>query len=232
MSDLLSVVFGDGLLCWQELVVVVWYGVCLELLVVVWVWIDNVCVIVCCIVVNGECVYGISIGFGVLCDVLLEGEQFVELLCNILFSYVCGVGELLCDEQIWVIICVVVVNYSQGKFGFDCLLVEGLLVLFNYGIILQVLVQGLVGYLIYMVYVGIVLFGIGEVSYCGSVVLVVVVLVVEGLVMVCLGVKDGFCLVNGMLCMIGFVCLVLDDVQCLVQWVDVIGVMSFEVLCG
>ncbi|WP_033988433.1 aromatic amino acid lyase, partial [Pseudomonas aeruginosa] len=79
MSDLPSVVFGDGPLRWQELVAVARHGARLELSAAAWARIDNARAIVCRIVANGERAYGISTGLGALCDVLLEGEQLAEL---------------------------------------------------------------------------------------------------------------------------------------------------------
>lgn len=170
MSDLPSVVFGDGPLRWQELVAVARHGARLELSAAAWARIDNARAIVCRIVANGERAYGISTGLGALCDVLLEGEQLAELSRNTLLSHACGVGEPLRDEQTRAIICAAVANYSQGKSGLDRSLVEGLLALLNHGITPQVPAQGSVGYLTHMAHVGIALLGIGEVSYRGSVV--------------------------------------------------------------
>ncbi len=134
MSDLPSVVFGDGPLRWQELVAVARHGARLELSAAAWARIDNARAIVCRIVANGERAYGISTGLGALCDVLLEGEQLAELSRNTLLSHACGVGEPLRDEQTRAIICAAVANYSQGKSGLDRSLVEGLLALLNHGI--------------------------------------------------------------------------------------------------
>lgn len=147
MSDLPSVVFGDGPLRWQELVAVARHGARLELSAAAWARIDNARAIVCRIVANGERAYGISTGLGALCDVLLEGEQLAELSRNTLLSHACGVGEPLRDEQTRAIICAAVANYSQGKSGLDRSLVEGLLALLNHGITPQVPAQGSVGYL-------------------------------------------------------------------------------------
>lgn len=232
MSDLPSVVFGDGPLRWQELVAVARHGARLELSAAAWARIDNARAIVCRIVANGERAYGISTGLGALCDVLLEGEQLAELSRNTLLSHACGVGEPLRDEQTRAIICAAVANYSQGKSGLDRSLVEGLLALLNHGITPQVPAQGSVGYLTHMAHVGIALLGIGEVSYRGSVVPAAAALAAEGLATVRLGAKDGLCLVNGTPCMTGLACLALDDAQRLAQWADVIGAMSFEALRG
>ncbi len=232
MSDLPSVVFGDGPLRWQELVAVARHGARLELSAAAWARIDNARAIVCRIVANGERAYGISTGLGALCDVLLEGEQLAELSRNTLLSHACGVGEPLRDEQTRAIICAAVANYSQGKSGLDRSLVEGLLALLNHGITPQVPAQGSVGYLTHMAHVGIALLGIGGVSYRGSVVPAAAALAAEGLATVRLGAKDGLCLVNGTPCMTGLACLALDDAQRLAQWADVIGAMSFEALRG
>ncbi|MFP8911464.1 aromatic amino acid lyase, partial [Pseudomonas aeruginosa] len=203
MSDLPSVVFGDGPLRWQELVAVARHGARLELSAAAWARIDNARAIVCRIVANGERAYGISTGLGALCDVLLEGEQLAELSRNTLLSHACGVGEPLRAEQTRAIICAAVANYSQGKSGLDRSLVEGLLALLNHGITPQVPAQGSVGYLAHMAHVGIALLGIGEVSYRGIVVPAAAALAAEGLSTVRLGDTDRPCLVKGTPCQTG-----------------------------
>lgn len=190
MSDLPSVVFGDGPLRWQELVAVARHGARLELSAAAWARIDNARAIVCRIVANGERAYGISTGLGALCDVLLEGEQLAELSRNTLLSHACGSasaarrtdpGDHLCRRRQLQPGQVRARPFAGGR-------AAGAAQPRDYP---QVPAQGSVGYLTHMAHVGIALLGIGEVSYRGSVVPAAAALAAEGLATVRLGAKDG-----------------------------------------
>lgn len=104
--------------------------------------------------------------------------------------------------------------------------------LFEYDCLLEVLVYGLVGYLIYMVYVVFVCVGYGYVCYCGECMCGDEVLWCIGCELLVFGVKEGLSLVNGMLCVMGLVVFVFVCVEWLFDWVDWIVVMSFENLGG
>lgn len=83
-----------------------------------------------------------------------------------------------------------------------------------------------------MAHTGLVLFGIGNVTYGGNIVLASEALATEGLEPCSLGAKDGLCIVSSTPCMTGLSCLGLDEAQRLMDWADVTGAMSFEALRG
>ncbi|GLZ86050.1 histidine/phenylalanine ammonia-lyase [Metapseudomonas resinovorans] len=227
-----KVLLGDSPLNWRQVVAVARHGARLELTPSAWARIDNARGIVDRIVERGERAYGISTGLGALSEVVLTAEQFATMSRNTLLSHACGVGPVLADEQTRAIICCAIANYSHGRSGLQRAVVEALLALLERGITPQVPSQGSVGYLTHMAHVGIALLGVGEVSYRGQVVPAAEALAAEGLEPVRLGAKDGLCLVNGLPCMTGLTCLVLDDAERLMRWADVIGAMSFEALRG
>lgn len=227
-----KVLLGDSPLNWRQVVAVARHGARLELTPAAWARIENARGIVERIVERGERAYGISTGLGALSDIVLNAEQFAALSRNTLLSHACGVGPVLADEQTRAIICCAIANYSHGRSGLQRAVVEALLALLERGITPRVPSQGSVGYLTHMAHVGIALLGVGEVSYRGQVVPAVEALAAEGLEPVRLGAKDGLCLVNGLPCMTGLTCLVLDDAERLMRWADVIGAMSFEALRG
>ena len=49
---------------------------------------------------EGRAVYGVTTGFGALCDVAIPREQTRALQENILMSHAAGVGEPLPDEVV------------------------------------------------------------------------------------------------------------------------------------
>ena len=208
MSDLPSVVFGDGPLRWQELVAVARHGARLELSAAAWARIDNARAIVCRIVANGERAYGISTGLGALCDVLLEGEQLAELSRNTCSAMPAGSASRCATNRPGrssVPPSPTTARASPAR-PFAGGRAAGAAQPRDYP---QVPAQGSVGYLTHMAHVGIALLGIGEVSYRGSVVPAAAALAAEGLATVRLGAGDGLCLVNGTPCMTGLACLAL-----------------------
>jgi histidine ammonia-lyase len=105
-----------------------------------------------------------------LCNITLPEEQLSQLSRNTLLSHACGVGPLLDDAQTRAIMCAAVANYSHGKSGISCAIVQQLLAFLNQQITPQVPSQGSVGYLTHMAHIGLALMGIGEVSWQGRVV--------------------------------------------------------------
>ncbi len=227
-----QVLWGDAPLCWQEVVQVARGQAQLALSAGAWERIAQGRAIVQHIIDAGQIAYGINTGLGALCNITLPEEQLSQLSRNTLLSHACGVGPLLDDAQTRAIMCAAVANYSHGKSGISCAIVQQLLAFLNQQITPQVPSQGSVGYLTHMAHIGLALMGIGEVSWQGRVVPAAEALAQAGLSAISPGAKEGLSLVNGTPCMTGMACLALDDASQLLDWADVTGAMSFEALRG
>ncbi|EMY3085253.1 TPA: histidine ammonia-lyase [Raoultella ornithinolytica] len=227
-----QVLWGDAPLCWQEVVQVARGQAQLALSAGAWERIAQGRAIVQHIIDAGQIAYGINTGLGALCNITLPEEQLSQLSRNTLLSHACGVGPLLDDAQTRAIMCAAVANYSHGKSGISCAIVQQLLAFLNQQITPQVPSQGSVGYLTHMAHIGLALMGSGEVSWQGRVVPAAEALAQAGLSAISPGAKEGLSLVNGTPCMTGMACLALDDASQLLDWADVTGAMSFEALRG
>ncbi|VFS71086.1 Histidine ammonia-lyase [Raoultella terrigena] len=226
------VLWGDAPLCWQDVVRVAREKAALALSDSAWQRIAQGRSIVQHIIDSGQIAYGINTGLGALCNITLPEEQLGQLSRNTLLSHACGVGPLLDEAHTRAIMCAAIANYSHGKSGISCAIVEQLLAFLNLQITPQVPSQGSVGYLTHMAHIGLALMGIGDVSWQGQVVPAEQALAQAGLEPIAPGAKEGLSLVNGTPCMTGMACLALDDAARLLDWADVTGAMSFEALCG
>lgn len=226
------VLWGDAPLCWQDVVRVAREKAALALSDSAWQRIAQGRTIVQHIIDSGQIAYGINTGLGALCNITLPEEQLGQLSRNTLLSHACGVGPLLDEAHTRAIMCAAIANYSHGKSGISCAIVEQLLAFLNLQITPQVPSQGSVGYLTHMAHIGLALMGIGDVSWQGQVVPAAQALAQAGLEPIAPGAKEGLSLVNGTPCMTGMACLALDDAARLLDWADVTGAMSFEALRG
>ncbi|VTN08417.1 Histidine ammonia-lyase [Raoultella terrigena] len=143
------------------------------------------------IIDSGQIAYGINTGLGALCNITLPEEQLGQLSRNTLLSHACGVGPLLDEAHTRAIMCAAIANYSHGKSGISCAIVEQLLAFLNLQITPQVPSQGSVGYLTHMAHIGLALMGIGDVSWQGQVVPAEQALAQAGLEPIAPGAKEG-----------------------------------------
>jgi histidine ammonia-lyase len=154
-----QVLWGDAPLCWQDVVRVARGEAQLALSADAWERIAQGRAIVQHIIDAGQIAYGINTGLGALCNITLPEEQLSQLSRNTLLSHACGVGPLLDDAQTRAIMCAAVANYSHGKSGISCAIVQQLIAFLNQHITPQVPSQGSVGYLTHMAHIGLALMG-------------------------------------------------------------------------
>lgn len=163
---------------------------------------------------------------------LVDLEKFQ---CFIVLFYVVGVGEVLDDVMVWLVMLFKVNSLVCGFFGICCKVIDVLIVLINVEVYLYILLKGLVGVfgdLVLLVYMLLVLIGESWVCYCGEWLLVVEVLVVVGLELLILVVKEGLVLFNGIQVFIVYVLCGLFEVEDLFVVVIVCGGFSVEVMFG
>ena len=92
-----------------------------------------------------EVFYGINTGFGSLCDVVVQAEELEDLQTNLVLSHACGVGELVPDEIIKLMLLLKIKNFTYGHSGVSMELVERLLWHYNENILPEVFEQGSLG---------------------------------------------------------------------------------------
>lgn len=163
-------------------------------------------------------------------------EDLENLQCLLVLFYVVGVGELLDDDLMWLIMVLKINSLFCGFFGICLSVIQVLIGLVNVGVMLWILVKGFVGVFgdfVLLVYMLLILFGEGKVWVCGGEwLLVIEVLCQVGLELIILVVKEGLVLFNGIQVLIVFVLCGLFEVEDLFVFVVVCGVLIIEVVLG
>ncbi|WP_373231941.1 histidine ammonia-lyase [Cohnella sp.] len=188
-------------------------------------WVDG-------LVAEQKVVYGITTGLGELCKVRLTPGEAEKLSRNVIMSHACGVGEPLQADQVRAILFAAIVNFSHGHSGIRLETVETLVRMLNEDVVPVVFSQGSVGYLTHMAHIALVLIGMGEARYKGSLMSGADAMRAAGIAPMTLKEKEGLSLVNGTVCMTGISALAIYDSIQLSKWADIAGAMSFEALQG
>ncbi len=182
-----------------------------------------------------EPIYGITTGFGSLCNISIGKDQLSQLQKNLVMSHACGTGERVPSEIVKLMILLKVQSLSYGHSGVQLLTVERLIDFFNKGILPVVFQQGSLGAsgdLAPLANMCLPLLGLGEVEYEGKVSPASEVLEKFGWEPVELMCKEGLALLNGTQFMSAFGVYSLIKAMKLSDWADKIGAMSLDAFDG
>jgi histidine ammonia-lyase len=184
---------------------------------------------------QGRAVYGVTTGFGALCDVAIAPEQTRALQENILMSHSAGVGDPLPREVVRATMAVRVQDLCKGHAGLRVETLQALVDLLNSEVVPFVPEKGSVGAsgdLAPMAHLALVLIGKGEASYRGARMGGREALAAAGLAPVHLESGEGLALINGTQVMAGITGLAVHDAARLAKTADIACSMSLEVLMG
>lgn len=185
------------------------------------------------ILVDGEAAaYGLNTGVGGLSDTRITPEKQSILSRKILFSHATGVGRPLSGQQTRAIMVCAVNQYCLGYSGLRETIVDRLVALLNHDCLPIVPRDGSVGYLTHMAHIALALTGYGELQ-CGKTRRPAEVVLHElGFAPLVLQAKEGLCLVNGLSCVTGIACLVMEDARICLDWANRIATACFDVSGG
>ncbi|MDE5785014.1 MAG: histidine ammonia-lyase [Duncaniella sp.] len=147
-----------------------------------------------------EPIYGITTGFGSLCNISIGHDQLSQLQVNLVMSHACGTGERVPAEIVRLMLLLKIQSLSYGNSGVQLATVEGLIKLFNADALPVVYTQGSLGAsgdLAPLAHLSLPLIGRGEVEFKGKVRPAAEVLPEIGLEPVVLLSKEGLALLNG-----------------------------------
>ena len=184
---------------------------------------------------QGRAVYGVTTGFGALCDVAIAPEQTRALQENILMSHSAGVGDPLPREVVRATMAVRVQDLSKGHAGLRVETLQALVDLLNSDVVPLVPEKGSVGAsgdLAPMAHLALVLIGRGEAFFRGTRMGGREALAAAGLAPVHLEAGEGLALINGTQVMAGITGLAVHDAVRLAKTADIACSMSLEVLMG
>ena len=180
-------------------------------------------------------IYGVTTGFGSLCDINIDANQMAELQINLMMSHACGIGERMPNEIVKIMLLLKVQSLSYGYSGIKLDTVERLIDFFNNDIYPIVYQQGSVGAsgdLVPLAHLCLPLVGLGEVEWKGERMTGAEILHRMGWEPIRLGSKEGLALLNGTQNMSALAVWSLIKAKRLAAWADTIAAMSLEAFDG
>ena len=183
----------------------------------------------------GRPVYGVTTGFGSLCNITIPAEDLSQLQHNLVMSHACGTGETVRPEIVKLMLLLKVQSLSYGYSGVQLITVERLMDMFNNDILPVVYQQGSLGAsgdLAPLAHLCLPLIGLGEVYYKGEVRPSADVWAEFGWEPIKLQSKEGLALLNGTQFMSAHAVWSLIQAERLSDWADKIGAMSLEAYDG
>ena len=180
-------------------------------------------------------VYGVTTGFGSLCNVSVNPDQLAQLQINLMMSHACGVGDRVPNDIVKMMILLKVQSLSYGYSGCKLDTVQRLVDFFNNDIYPVVYMQGSLGAsgdLVPLAHMSLPLVGLGEVEYQGKVISGAEMLEIFGWEPIHLVSKEGLALLNGTQNMSAFAVWSLLQAQKLSDWADKIAAMSLDAYHG
>lgn len=180
-------------------------------------------------------VYGVTTGFGSLCNVSVNPDQLAQLQINLMMSHACGVGDRVPNDIVKMMMLLKVQSLSYGYSGCKLDTVQRLVDFFNNDIYPVVYMQGSLGAsgdLVPLAHMSLPLVGLGEVEYQGKVISGAEMLEIFGWEPIHLVSKEGLALLNGTQNMSAFAVWSLLQAQKLSDWSDKIAAMSLDAYHG
>ena len=183
----------------------------------------------------GRPVYGITTGFGSLCNISIPEKELSTLQHNLVMSHACGTGDQVRPEIVKLMILLKVQSLSYGYSGVQLATVERLIDMFNNDVIPVVYQQGSLGAsgdLAPLAHMCLPIIGMGEVHYKGEVRQAAELWKELGWEPIRLQSKEGLALLNGTQFMSAHAVWSLIKAEKLSDWADKIGAMSLEAYDG
>ncbi|HET9580022.1 MAG TPA: histidine ammonia-lyase [Usitatibacter sp.] len=152
------------------------------------------------IVADGRPVYGINTGFGKLAQKHIAADQLELLQRNLILSHSVGVGPLLDDATVRLVMLLKIASLARGFSGVRAEVVDAMLALLNAGVHPCIPSKGSVGAsgdLAPLAHMAATLIGLGSVRCQGRVMPAAEGLAAAGLSPLTLGPKEGLALLNG-----------------------------------
>ncbi len=184
---------------------------------------------------NDRPVYGVTTGFGSLCNVSIGHDYLAQLQINLMMSHACGTGDRVPNEIVKIMLLLKIQSLSYGYSGCKLDTVERLIDFFNHDIFPVVYMQGSLGAsgdLVPLAHLCLPLIGMGEVEYQGEVISGKQMLEVMGWKPIQLASKEGLALLNGTQNMGAFAVWSLLQSHRLNDWADKIAAMSLDAYYG
>ncbi|NVK23224.1 MAG: histidine ammonia-lyase [Kangiellaceae bacterium] len=165
--------------------------------------IDRAAQTVADVIANDQTVYGINTGFGLLASTRIPKEKLELLQESLVLSHAAGIGDLLSDNLVRLLMVLKLSSLSQGHSGVKRETVDALIRLVNHEVYPCIPEKGSVGAsgdLAPLAHMSCTLIGVGKVRHNGKIISAVEGLKIAGLEPLVLAAKEGLALLNGTQC--------------------------------
>ena len=180
-------------------------------------------------------IYGVTTGFGSLCNVSIGSDYLAQLQINLMMSHACGTGDRVPNDIVKIMLLLKIQSLSYGFSGCQLVTVNRLIDFFNNEIYPVVYMQGSLGAsgdLVPLAHLSLPLVGFGEVEHKGMVMSGAEVLQKFDWQPIKLASKEGLALLNGTQNMGAFAVWALLQSIRLSDWADKIAAMSLDAYYG
>ena len=183
----------------------------------------------------GRPVYGVTTGFGSLCNITIAPDDLSKLQHNLVKSHACGIGAKLRPEIVRLMLLLKVQSLSYGHSGAQLETIQRLVDMYNYDILPVVYEQGSLGAsgdLAPLAHLCLPIIGMGRVLYKGEEREAAELWKELGWEPVTLKSKEGLALLNGTQFMSAHAVWSLLQAERLSRWADRIAAMSIDAYDG
>ena len=180
-------------------------------------------------------IYGVTTGFGSLCNVSIGPDYLAQLQINLMMSHACGTGDRVPNDIVKIMLLLKIQSLSYGFSGCQLATVNRLIDFFNNDVYPVVYMQGSLGAsgdLVPLAHLTLPLVGLGEVEYQGEVITGADMLQRLEWQPIQLASKEGLALLNGTQNMGAFAVWALLQSLRLSEWADRIAAMSLDAYYG
>ncbi len=182
-----------------------------------------------------EPIYGVTTGFGSLCNVSIEKSQLATLQRNLVMSHACGTGDRVPSEIVRLMLMLKVQSLSYGHSGVQVATVQRLIDMFNHRVHPVVYQQGSLGAsgdLSPLAHMCLPMLGLGEVEFEGKACPAAEVNAKFGWTPIELQSKEGLGLLNGTQFMLAYGVWSVVNARRLTLAADTMAAMSLEAYDG
>ena len=182
-----------------------------------------------------EPIYGVTTGFGSLCNVSISEKQLSQLQKNLMMSHACGLGEPVPQEVVKIMLLMKIKSLSYGNSGVQTVTIQRLADFFNNDVLPVVYQQGSLGAsgdLAPLAHMCLPLIGLGEIWVNGEKKPAAGVLKKYGWKPIELASKEGLALLNGTQFMNSFAVHNVLKARRLSRLADLVGALSLEAFDG
>lgn len=184
---------------------------------------------------HSDPIYGITTGFGSLCNINVPAADLTRLQENLVMSHACGTGAEVDSQIVKLMLLLKIHALSSGNSGVQVQTVERLIDFFNHDLLPVVYEQGSLGAsgdLAPLAHLSLPLLGLGEMRMDGKITATKKVLGKFGWSTITLQSKEGLALLNGTQFMSAHGVHILLKARKLARMADITGALSLEAYNG